>query len=57
MTVIPALEGHEPREFGAMPYTLPLPGKAPEGTWARIECEVWRRWFYRASCSPSTKLF
>jgi hypothetical protein len=27
-----------------------------EGTWARVEREVWRGWFYRGPSCPSAKL-
>lgn len=57
MNVIPALEGHEPRECGAIPAPWPLSGKVPEGTRARIGCEVWRGWFYRDPSCLSGKLF
>jgi hypothetical protein len=57
MNVIPAPEGHEPREFGAMPAPLPLSGKVTEGTWARVEYEVRRGWFFRDPSCHSGKLF
>ena len=57
MNVIPALEGREPWECGAMPAERPLPSKRPEGKWARIECEVWRGWFYRGPSCPFSKPF
>jgi hypothetical protein len=56
MKVVPALEGHEPRECVAMPTPWPLSGKVPEGTRARIECEVWRGRFHSGPSCLSVKL-
>ena len=57
MNVIPALAGHEQWKCGAMPALWPLPDKATECAWARVECRVWRGWFYRGPSCPFSKPF
>jgi hypothetical protein len=57
MNVILAVEGNEAWECGAMPAPRPLSGKAREGKCARIRCEGWRGWLFRAPSFPCGKLF
>ena len=57
MNVIPAFEGQEAWECGAMSEPWPPSGKAPEGKWARIECRVRRGWFDRDPGCASGKMF